>query len=69
MPEGSVSICISIKLEKLSMLSWIVATSTSTLMRLPDSLLTARMKSYETAFGMQAEIPEVFDFLPISSLF
>ena len=26
-----------------------------------DPLLTARMKSYETAFGMQAEMPEVFD--------
>lgn len=26
-----------------------------------DRLLTARMKSFETAFGMQAEMPEVFD--------
>ena len=26
-----------------------------------DPLLTARMKSFETAFGMQAEMPEVFD--------
>ncbi len=26
-----------------------------------DSLLSARMKSFETAFGMQAEMPEVFD--------
>jgi hypothetical protein len=27
-----------------------------------DPLLSARMKSFETAFGMQAEMPEVFDF-------
>ena len=26
-----------------------------------DSLLSARIKSFETAFGMQAEMPEVFD--------
>lgn len=26
-----------------------------------DPLLTARMKSFETAFGMQAEMPDVFD--------
>ena len=26
-----------------------------------DPLLTARMRSFETAFGMQAEVPEVFD--------
>jgi hypothetical protein len=26
-----------------------------------DPLLTARMKSFETAFGMQSEMPEVFD--------
>jgi hypothetical protein len=26
-----------------------------------DPLLSARMKSFETAFGMQAEVPEVFD--------
>lgn len=30
--------------------------------RTADPLLTARMKSFETAFGMQAEMPEVFDF-------
>ncbi len=30
-------------------------------MRPGDPLLTARMKSFETAFGMQAEMPEVFD--------
>ena len=29
--------------------------------RADDPLLTARMKSFETAFGMQAEMPEVFD--------
>jgi hypothetical protein len=29
--------------------------------RAGDPLLTARMKSFETAFGMQAEMPEVFD--------
>jgi Protein of unknown function (DUF1501) len=29
--------------------------------RAGDPLLTARMKSFETAFGMQAEVPEVFD--------
>jgi hypothetical protein len=29
--------------------------------RANDGLLTARIKSYETAFGMQAEMPEVFD--------
>ncbi|HQX49059.1 MAG TPA: DUF1501 domain-containing protein [Planctomycetaceae bacterium] len=27
-----------------------------------DPLLTARIRSFETAFGMQAEMPEVFDF-------
>ena len=30
--------------------------------RADDPLLTARIKSFETAFGMQAEVPEVFDF-------
>ena len=30
--------------------------------RADDPLLTARMKSFETAFGMQTEMPEVFDF-------
>ncbi|HQR44318.1 MAG TPA: DUF1501 domain-containing protein, partial [Gemmatales bacterium] len=30
--------------------------------RADDPLLAARMKSYQTAFGMQAEMPEVFDF-------
>ncbi|HQR05492.1 MAG TPA: DUF1501 domain-containing protein [Gemmatales bacterium] len=30
--------------------------------RCDDPLLAARMKSYQTAFGMQAEMPEVFDF-------
>ena len=29
--------------------------------RADDPLLTARIKSFETAFGMQAEMPEVFD--------
>src|SRR5687767_3533212 len=29
--------------------------------RADDPLLTARMKSFETAFGMQTEMPEVFD--------
>lgn len=29
--------------------------------RTDDPLLTARIKSFETAFGMQAEMPEVFD--------
>ncbi len=29
--------------------------------RFDDPLLTARIKSFETAFGMQAEMPEVFD--------
>ncbi len=29
--------------------------------RADDPLLAARMKSFETAFGMQAEMPEVFD--------
>ena len=29
--------------------------------RAEDPLLTARIKSFETAFGMQAEMPEVFD--------
>jgi Protein of unknown function (DUF1501) len=29
--------------------------------RADDPLLSARIKSYETAFGMQAEMPEVFD--------
>jgi len=29
--------------------------------RLSDPLLEARIRSYETAFGMQSEIPEVFD--------
>ena len=29
--------------------------------RSEDPLLTARIKSFETAFGMQAEMPEVFD--------
>ena len=29
--------------------------------RADDPLLTARMKSFETAFGMQAEMPDVFD--------
>jgi hypothetical protein len=29
--------------------------------RVGDPLLAARMKSFETAFGMQAEMPEVFD--------
>ena len=29
--------------------------------RAGDGFLTARMKSFETAFGMQAEMPEVFD--------
>ncbi len=29
--------------------------------RMADPLLAARMKSFETAFGMQAEMPEVFD--------
>jgi len=29
--------------------------------RTGDPLLTARIKSFETAFGMQAEMPEVFD--------
>lgn len=29
--------------------------------RAADPLLTARIKSFETAFGMQAEVPEVFD--------
>lgn len=29
--------------------------------RAADSALAARMKSFETAFGMQAEMPEVFD--------
>ena len=29
--------------------------------RANDSLLSARIKSFETAFGMQAEMPEVFD--------
>jgi Protein of unknown function (DUF1501) len=30
-------------------------------LRAGDPLLTARMKSFETAFGMQAEMPDVFD--------
>lgn len=30
-------------------------------MRADDPLLNARIKSFETAFGMQAEMPEVFD--------
>ncbi|MCA9025347.1 MAG: DUF1501 domain-containing protein [Planctomycetaceae bacterium] len=30
-------------------------------MRSDDPLLTARMKSFETAFGMQTEMPDVFD--------
>lgn len=30
-------------------------------LRTGDPLLTARIKSFETAFGMQAEMPEVFD--------
>ena len=29
--------------------------------RASDPLLTARMKSFETAFGMQAEVPDAFD--------
>ncbi len=29
--------------------------------RADDPLLAARIKSFETAFGMQAEMPEVFD--------
>ncbi|MBM3846881.1 MAG: DUF1501 domain-containing protein, partial [Verrucomicrobia bacterium] len=29
--------------------------------RIEDPLLSARIKSFETAFGMQAEMPEVFD--------
>lgn len=29
--------------------------------RTEDPLLTARMKSFETAFGMQAEMPDLFD--------
>jgi hypothetical protein len=29
--------------------------------RITDPVLSARMKSFETAFGMQAEMPEVFD--------
>ena len=29
--------------------------------RAADPLLSARMKSFETAFGMQAEMPEIFD--------
>jgi len=29
--------------------------------RAEDSLLNARIQSFETAFGMQMEMPEVFD--------
>ena len=30
-------------------------------LRADDPLLAARMKSFETAFGMQAEMPAIFD--------
>ena len=35
--------------------------------RITDPVLSARMKSFETAFGMQAEMPEVFDLSGESS--
>ena len=30
--------------------------------RANDAMLTARMKSFETAFGMQMAVPDAFDF-------